>query len=103
MLLQFFQIELFLPGTMILQLLSQSLETDTSVINGYAQFGVASVSGRTMEITELKAQTTLFKSDINDAHYHNGIFTNLEPNTLYAYRIEMVKTGQSFIILKPRT
>ena len=50
---------------------SVTWRTDTSVINGYAQFGVASVSGRTMEITELKAQTTLFKSDINDAHYHN--------------------------------
>ena len=66
---------------------SVTWRTDTSVINGYAQFGVASVSGRTMEITELKAQTTLFKSDINDAHYHNVTFTNLEPNTLYAYRI----------------
>ena len=66
---------------------SVTWRTDTSVINGYAQFGVASVSGRTMEITELKAQTTLFKSDINDAHYHNVTFTNLESNTLYAYRI----------------
>ena len=62
MLLQFFQIELFLPGTMILQLLSQSLGGYTSIVNSCARFGVASVSGGTMEIiTELKAQTTLFK------------------------------------------
>tara|TARA_B100000927_G_scaffold278228_1_gene260697 strand:- start:3345 stop:4901 length:1557 start_codon:yes stop_codon:yes gene_type:complete len=66
---------------------SVSWRTDTSVMSGYAQFGVASASGRTMETIELKAITTLLKSDINDAHYHNVTFTNLEPNTLYAYRV----------------
>ena len=66
---------------------SVSWRTDTSVINGYAQVGLANASGRTMKTSELKAVTTPFKSDINDAHYHNVNFTNLKPNTLYAYRV----------------
>ena len=66
---------------------SVSWRTDTSVINGYAQVGIANASGRTMKTSELKAVTTPFKSDINDAHYHNVNFTNLKPNTLYAYRV----------------
>ena len=33
------------------------------------------------------AVTTIFESDINDAHYHSAIFRNLQPDTLYAYRV----------------
>ena len=57
------------------------------MINGFAQIAVANANGRTLKPTELKAITSHFKSDINEAHYHNVTFTNLEPNTLYAYRV----------------
>ena len=66
---------------------SVTWRTDTSVMNGYAQIGVANASGRSMQTNEFKAVTTLFRSDINDAHYHNVTFTDLEPNTIYAYRV----------------
>ena len=36
---------------------------------------------------EFKAETTYFKSDINEAHYHSVTFKNLQPSTLYAYRV----------------
>ena len=66
---------------------SVSWRTDTSVMSGYAQIGVANASGRSMQTNEFKAVTTLFRSDINDAHYHNVTFTDLKPNTIYAYRV----------------
>ena len=52
-----------------------------------------------MQTNEFKAVTTLFRSDINDAHYHNVTFTDLEPNTIYAYLVT-VKIGQNTITLK---
>ena len=61
---------------------SVSWRTDTSVMSGYAQIGVANASGRSMQTNEFKAITTLFRSDINDAHYHNDTFTNLKPNSI---------------------
>ena len=72
------------------------------MINGFAQIAVANANGRTLKPTELKAITSHFKSDINEAHYHNVTFTNLEPNTLYAYRVGDGKTGPNIIILKPQ-
>ena len=66
---------------------SVTWRTDSSVINGFAQIAVANANGRTLKPIELKAITSHFKSDINEAHYHNVTFTNLKPNTLYAYRV----------------
>ena len=66
---------------------SVSWRTDTSVSKGLAQVAIANDNGRALEPIELEAETTYFKSDINEAHYHNITFTNLNPNTLYAYRV----------------
>ena len=86
-LLQSFQIGLCLWNDNTATTQSVSWRTDTSVMSGYAQIGVANASGRSMQTNEFKAVTTLFRSDINDAHYHNVTFTDLEPNTIYAYRV----------------
>ena len=40
---------------------SVSWRTDTSVMSGYAQIGVANASGRSMQTNEFKAVTTLFR------------------------------------------
>ena len=66
---------------------SVTWRTDISVIKGFAQIAVANANGRTLKPVESKAITSHFKSDINEAHYHNVTFTNLQPNTLYAYRV----------------
>jgi 3',5'-cyclic AMP phosphodiesterase CpdA len=34
----------------------------------------------------LKARTEKYKTDINEAHFHSVVFTNLKPDTVYAYR-----------------
>ena len=61
--------------------------TDTSVSEGLAQIAIANSNGRTLNPKEFKAETTYFKSDINEAHYHSVIFRNLKSDTLYAYRV----------------
>ena len=61
--------------------------TDVSVKAGLAQLAVANANGRELKPDEFKAETSYFKSDINEAHYHNVTFKNLQPNTLYAYRV----------------
>ena len=61
--------------------------TDTSVLEGIAQLAIANSNGRALDPKEVKAETTYFKSDINEAHYHSVIFKNLKSDTLYAYRV----------------
>ena len=61
--------------------------TDTSILRGIGEIAVANVSGRELEPEQVKAITTPFKSDLNEAHYHNVTFRDLEPETLYAYRV----------------
>ena len=61
--------------------------TDVSVKAGLAQLAVANANGRALKPDEFKAETSYFKSDINEAHYHSVTFKNLQPNTLYAYRV----------------
>ena len=61
--------------------------TDTSVSSGLAQIAIANANGRALMPMEFKAETTYFKSDINEAHYHSVTFKNLQPSTLYAYRV----------------
>ena len=58
--------------------------TDVSVKAGLAQLAVANANGRALKPDEFKAETSYFKSDINEAHYHSVTFKNLQPNTLYA-------------------
>ena len=52
-----------------------------------AQLAIANANGRALDTTEFKAETTFFKSDINEANYHTVTFRGLEPDTLYAYRV----------------
>ena len=61
--------------------------TDMSVKVGLAQLAIANANGRALRPEEFKAETSYFKSDINEAHYHSVTFKNLQPNTLYAYRV----------------
>ena len=61
--------------------------TDVSVQKGIAQLAIANSNGRALEPKEFKAETTYFKSDINQAHYHSVTFKNLKSDTLYAYRV----------------
>ena len=66
---------------------SVTWRTDTSVKRGVAEIALASANGRAMKPDAVQAVTTVFESDINDAHYHSAIFRNLQPDTLYAYRV----------------
>jgi len=61
--------------------------TDISVTEGIAQLAIANSNGRALNPKEFKAETTYFKSDINEAHYHSVIFKNLKSDTLYVYRV----------------
>ena len=61
--------------------------TDTSIEMGLAQLAIANANGRALKPDEFKAETSYFESDINEAHYHSVTFKNLQPNTLYAYRV----------------
>ena len=61
--------------------------TDVSVLEGIAELAIANSNGRELDPKEVKAETTYFKSDINEAHYHSVIFKNLKSDTLYAYRV----------------
>ena len=66
---------------------SVTWRTDTSVKRGVAEIALASANGRAMKPDAVQAVTTLFESDITDAHYHSAIFRDLQPDTLYAYRV----------------
>lgn len=66
---------------------SVTWRTDTSVKKAMAQIAVADANGRTMKTERVIAQTTPFESNLNQAHYHSLTFRNLQPDTLYAYRV----------------
>ena len=66
---------------------SVNWRTDISVKKGFAQLAIANANGRTLKPKEFNAETVYFKSDINEAHYHNVTFRNLKENTLYTYRV----------------
>lgn len=61
--------------------------TDTTVKKGLAHLAFANANGRSMKPEAFEAETTLFKSDINEANYHSVTFRGLEPDTLYTYRV----------------
>ena len=66
---------------------SVNWRTDISVKKGFAQLAIANANGRTLKPKEFNAETTYFKSDINEANYHSVTFKGLEEDTLYAYRV----------------
>jgi len=47
----------------------------------------ATSSARALAPQAYAAETTPFESDLNEAHYHTVTFRDLEPDTLYAYRV----------------
>ena len=66
---------------------SVNWRTDVSVKKGFAQIAIANANGVTLIPEQFNAETTYFKSDINEAHYHSVTFKGLEEDTLYAYRV----------------
>ena len=48
---------------------------------------IANANGRALQPQTFEAETTFFKSDINEAHYHSVSFRELQPDTLYTYRV----------------
>ncbi|MEM1432579.1 MAG: fibronectin type III domain-containing protein [Pseudomonadota bacterium] len=66
---------------------SVTWRTDTSVKRAVAEIAVANANGYALEPERFEATTTLFKSDLNEAHYHSLTFQDLTPKTLYAYRV----------------
>jgi len=66
---------------------SVTWRTDTSVKAGLAEFAVANANGRALQTQRVDAETSYLKSDLNEAHYHSLTFENLQPDTLYTYRV----------------
>lgn len=61
--------------------------TDTSVRRGVAELAVANENGRALEARGFSARREHLRSDLNEAYYHSVEFRELEPDTLYAYRV----------------
>jgi len=62
--------------------------TSTAVAKGKGQLMLANPSPDIVgELQEVEALTTTLESDKSTAHYHSLTFTNLMPNTQYAYRV----------------
>ena len=66
---------------------SVTWRTDTATKKGFAHLAVANSNGRALKPEVFEAETELFKSDINEANYHSVTFRNLQPDTLYTYRV----------------
>jgi hypothetical protein len=67
--------------------MSVSWRTSINVKEAVAEFKIADASPYFNDASVVKARTAFFKSDKNAAHYHSVTFRDLEPNTLYAYRV----------------
>jgi 3',5'-cyclic AMP phosphodiesterase CpdA len=61
--------------------------TDSSVKHAVAEIAIANANGRALQPERVEATTSAFESDLNTAHYHTVNFSDLEPETLYAYRV----------------
>lgn len=62
--------------------------TDTNVKEGLAEIALAGDDAQFSKAArQLKAKTTLLKSDLSTAHYHSVEFNALSPRTKYAYRL----------------
>jgi 3',5'-cyclic AMP phosphodiesterase CpdA len=62
--------------------------TDASVESAMAQIAVAE-GGPTFitRAAEIAAVTTRLRTDLGEAHFHSAEVTNLDPDTIYAYRV----------------
>ena len=62
--------------------------TSTAVATGYAEIATAEAGPSFPETAaRITATSEALKSDINTAHYHSVTFRDLEPGTMYAYRV----------------
>lgn len=62
--------------------------TDATVTEAVAEIAVATASPRFRDsVTTVAATTTALETESGRAHYHSAVFTDLLPNTLYAYRV----------------
>jgi 3',5'-cyclic AMP phosphodiesterase CpdA len=61
--------------------------SDPSVRRAEAEIALANESGRELKGTKVPATTTPFTSNLGEAHYHSVKFNDLQPDTLYAYRV----------------
>jgi 3',5'-cyclic AMP phosphodiesterase CpdA len=62
--------------------------TDKTVNPGLAEIAIANPSPQFVKnATTIEAETTPLKTENGLAHYHSVNFTNLQKNTLYAYRV----------------
>ncbi len=61
--------------------------TDVSVIRAVAEVAIATDHGPALQPRSVPARTEPFSSDLGEAHYHSVQFTELTPDTLYAYRV----------------
>lgn len=64
-----------------------SWRTDASVLRAVAEIALANDNGRDLKPATVPARSESFTSDLGEARYHNVIFTALQPDTLYAYRV----------------
>src|SRR5690606_5577505 len=62
--------------------------TSTAVDQAVAEIAVAE-DGPLFPVKAVRvpARTELFESDLGEAHYHSVVFTDLTPQTMYAYRV----------------
>jgi hypothetical protein len=61
--------------------------TDTSVLRAVAELAIATDTAKDLAPRVVPAKTQPFRSDLSEAHYHSATFTDLKPDTLYAYRV----------------
>jgi hypothetical protein len=61
--------------------------TDPSVRRASAELVVATDGPRFSEVRSVIAETVRLEADLGEAHYHTVTFTDLVPDTLYAYRV----------------
>jgi 3',5'-cyclic AMP phosphodiesterase CpdA len=63
-------------------------QTDSSITEAFGEIALADVSPLFIDSAQtFTATTTPLESNNGLAHYHSVNFTNLSPNTLYAYRV----------------
>lgn len=67
---------------------SVTWRTDTSVTKCYGEIAVAEAGPDFAKTArQFKAETSQLKTDLGDCHFHAITFTDLKPDTLYAYRV----------------
>ena len=66
---------------------SVTWRTDTTVNRGVAQLALANANGRALRPKSHEANTSALTTGDRVAHFHTVTFKNLQPGTLYTYRV----------------